>query len=1744
MRSKIAALVITFAVGILASNTVWAGQIKSVQTGEATLGTTDTEATVTVTSVDTSKSIILVSQRSKADTYDDYFCAGDFQNAATLKIFRGAANDGKSVTVRWHVVEFKDSVLVQRGVSTIGRLGNEVTVNLPTSLDTNKSMIIVNPTTTEGSISKPKEFFPRAEIVSSSQIKLRREMTPAPNYAVDVSWQVVEFQSTDVSVQKGLLEMAGTDQSKTQSIDTVDMTKSFLALSFSSPEEDQIAMGVVRGEVTNATTLTFYRSTVLNPKGKMYINWYLVTFADRSTIQKGLTVMTNANTANETITTVDTTRTFPIGSYSSNETSKLYDVLLTGELSNNTTFKLKRETKDEDGRIAWFVAQLPALKLKAPNGSELWRVGETQNITWSFSDKVTEDPDGAGSAAHHRVKIELSTDGGSTFPLLIAENIDGSLGTYSWAIPSSISSTNLIDSDLRVKITDTDDTTIWDDSNANFEIKGSVTLTAPDGGEIWIVGEANRDITWTKIGDLSYTTLTIKLSENGGTSYDTTIASSVTAAAGSYSWNPIPDKIGSDRRIRIELAADPSGVYDASSANFTIKGKLTLTAPNGLESWPAQTSQTITWNKTGTFSTVTLYYSTDSGLTYPNTIAAGVSAGSDTGSYSWTVPTAAVSTAVRVKIASDQAAAIQASDESDADFSVVHSILVTSPNAGSEVWRVGESKNINWTLNNGSISTVKLEYSTDAGSSWVSPAIATGVTASNGTYAWTIPDAVGDQVQVRVSDEAAPSTFYDASDNNFKVRGKITVASPNGGEGWGAGTSQTITWTRSGSFGNVDILYSNNGGSSFPTTLATDVSGTQWAWNPISSDPVTTARIRVQATNASYSADTADDSDAHFEIKKSLTLTSPNDGETWTVGESRSITWTMLGSVSNVKLEYSTNGFSDETKTTTITSSASGSALSYAWTVSDAIGTNLKVRITDTSDSTVKDTSDSVFKITGSLLLLTPNGEEELVVDSTRSITWSKVGTFSGVKLEYSTDGGQNYIVISHSVSAANLAYSWTVPDAIGGNVKVRVSNIEDAAVRDESNGVFKIKGSLTLMSPNGGEEWIVENTHDIKWTKTGTFANVKLEYSTDGGKTYAGNGFIIDAAPAKDLIYAWTIPDAIGANLKVRITNVDDSSVYDESNKVFKIKGSLTLTAPDGGEVWVVGSGEEITWTKTGTFPDVKLEYSTDGGKIYSEEGMIVESTAVKELTYHWTISDAIGSNLKVRIVNVDDATVLDESNGAFKIKGSLKLKTPRGGEIWDVGANQDITWTKTGSILNVKLEYSMDGGKSYWFIESVPATEFKYAWMVPNHIGDEFKIRISNMDDSNVQAESNAFSIKGSLLLTIPNGGEKWGIGTEQKIAWSKTANFSNLKLEYSTDGGKTYPHLIEVVAGSDSEFLWKIPDTLTAGARVRISDEAGNALDASDNDFKISPSLVLLAPNGGEALIPNEGKTIAWETGGTVSEVTLEYSIDGGTTYSQLIAKSIPNKGSYSWIVPNLMTKAGRIRVSSASDPETFDVSDNDFLIQILGPLETHQEPATFTQSQILPPFTAPSQAANTVTISGGKVQLEPPLSGKAEPVRIDLRETPKIAVLKSFESLGTSGLSSVGSLLMTRLEKIKEILSSKRKEPEPVVPAASEIEGTQWEINIIEGSNTFHDRIRFKEGLFYSDYFARLGFEVSRFSVSRSEGRKPIWQATLTGPDGKKAFWRGEWQEGSMSGEITRQGEEGSVHSVFISSQMSL
>ncbi|MCX6564567.1 MAG: SBBP repeat-containing protein [Candidatus Aminicenantes bacterium] len=125
-------------------------------------------------------------------------------------------------------------------------------------------------------------------------------------------------------------------------------------------------------------------------------------------------------------------------------------------------------------------------------------------------------------------------------------------------------------------------------------------------------------------------------------------------------------------------------------------------------------------------------------------------------------------------------------------------VVVTSPNGG-EIWVAGSAHNITW-ASTGAIANVKIEYSTNNGTSWTTVIAST---SNTGSYPWTIPNTPSTTCLVRMSD-ASNATVSDLSDAVFTIVGIPTVGLSRNALNFGAVAGGVSTKSQS-------VIVSNTG---------------------------------------------------------------------------------------------------------------------------------------------------------------------------------------------------------------------------------------------------------------------------------------------------------------------------------------------------------------------------------------------------------------------------------------------------------------------------------------------------------------------------------------------------------------------------------------------------------------------------------------------------------------------------------------------------------------------------------------------------------------------------------------------------------------------------------------------------------------------------------------------------------------------------------------------------------------------
>lgn len=106
------------------------------------------------------------------------------------------------------------------------------------------------------------------------------------------------------------------------------------------------------------------------------------------------------------------------------------------------------------------VQAAPSVKVTSPNGGEGLCPGSSKNITWTY-ETVTN------------VKIELSTNGGSSFDNILTASTPASAGSWSWSIPGN----QQVGNNYKIKISDASNSSVFDISDNNFSISSQTSIT-------------------------------------------------------------------------------------------------------------------------------------------------------------------------------------------------------------------------------------------------------------------------------------------------------------------------------------------------------------------------------------------------------------------------------------------------------------------------------------------------------------------------------------------------------------------------------------------------------------------------------------------------------------------------------------------------------------------------------------------------------------------------------------------------------------------------------------------------------------------------------------------------------------------------------------------------------------------------------------------------------------------------------------------------------------------------------------------------------------------------------------------------------------------------------------------------------------------------------------------------------------------------------------------------------------------
>lgn len=276
---------------------------------------------------------------------------------------------------------------------------------------------------------------------------------------------------------------------------------------------------------------------------------------------------------------------------------------------------------------------------------------------------------------------------------------------------------------------------------------------------------------------------------------------------------------------------------------------------------------------------------------------------------------------------------------------------------------------------------------------------------------------------------------------------------------------------------------------------------------------------------------------------------------------------------------------------------------------------------------------------------------------------WSFTAPFQYVVADSPTievaDGAARLQLQSNRWVAPATGYGCPFLGNLLGFTHLLATNNNDAEVR------YQISG-------NNGTNWYA--WVDDKWNDVSAYTNsvTSWQFANEVTVIHANIGLFYSQLYASTggvfKFKAFLSPDAV-------------TQIALEEVRLIYATGRIVVSVPNGGEVgpnsWLKGVPYTVQWTSAGKVGSkVELEYSLDSGTTWNLIATNVANVTGMNNYANWTTPITISDKCRVRVKDMEDATISDLSDSDFVIGANLQLSVPNGGEKWYTGRTNTVQW------------------------------------------------------------------------------------------------------------------------------------------------------------------------------------------------------------------------------------------------------------------------------------------------------------------------------------------------------------------------------------------------------------------------------------------------------------------------------------
>ena len=421
----------------------------------------------------------------------------------------------------------------------------------------------------------------------------------------------------------------------------------------------------------------------------------------------------------------------------------------------------------------------------------------------------------------------------------------------------------------------------------------------------------------------------------------------------------------------------------------------------------------------------------------------------------------------------------------------------------------------------------------------------------------------------------------------------------------------------------------------------------------------------------------------------------------------------------------------------------------------------------------------------------------------------------------------------------------------------------------------------IALVNPNGGDFLINNLTTTVNWISSG-ITNINIDYSTDNGGSW--NSVATNLSTASNS-YNWTVSATPSEQCLLRISETGNSGTNDISESLFTISAPLTAVEPLIPNTW-----KNYQWPYNAYFPE-------DPNGINGHVGNACGHASLARILHYWefpivgndalTFTDNTGhtwsANFGATTYNYDNMPAYLSENSTEPEYTDVATLT------YHAATSMHDIYGSGGDLDN--MSYAMS--HYFRFKVSTPADKNDYTR------AEWIKILLNELDN-------------GRVLLV-------GGMTTDFMGEWHESNWIAGHW--YHIDGYNENG-LFHVVRGYgyedgyfDAEDLLDYP--INIGILVGLEPNLNGK------------ELTLQNLNDGERVLTGQATPINWNSTG-VSNIRIEYTLDNGKTWQEIVSSTSASAGSYAWTAPNTISDACKIKLTDTDDINVYDKSNKCFSI----------------------------------------------------------------------------------------------------------------------------------------------------------------------------------------------------------------------